>query len=134
MMNPKDFQVTPWSHKALNDKSGPSKELVHNATRPDTVAPTSMNHFKPTPHSGTGYKELGHTGNMGIGNPRAMSSDRSEMKPTMNMSKPAQVMKSMPDVPKDHVKWHKSGKYDMSDGAGMGENSAAKINMKMKAR
>lgn len=109
--NPKDFQATPWSHSGKVDKSGPSKPLKHNATRPHTPAPTSMDHFKPTPKSGQGYKAFGHTGTA-MGEPYAKSSDRTEMKSGMEM--PAKIKKSKPEVAVQPKKWHKKGKYDMT--------------------
>jgi hypothetical protein len=129
MVNPKDFQATPWSHNAKVDKSGPNKNLSAHG-RPEASA-TSMDHFKPTPKSGEGYKAFGHGGtNMGMPNP--MSSDRKEMKPS-GMSMPSKIDKSEPKVPAEPAKWHKRG-YNMGDGAHMSMEQAKKFNMKEKAR
>lgn len=127
--NPKDFDGgTPYGYNKVIGHSGPMKELAHNGTRPNVVAPTAFSHFKPTPHSGTGYKELGHAGSPGIGNPRAMSSDRAEM-PMSGPAMPPTNMKSMPDVPKEPVKWHKKG-YTMSVPSTEGEGMAIAAKMK----
>lgn len=132
MVNPKEFMATPWNHDKPVDKSGSSKtdwsNPKKNGDRPSVVAPTPFNHFKPTPHSGTGYKELGHAGSPGIGNPRAMSSDRAEM-PTSGPAMPPTNMKSMPDVPKEPVKWHKKG-YTMSVPSTEGEGMTIAAKMK----
>jgi hypothetical protein len=130
MKNPKDFQVTPWSHNGKVDKSGPSKPLVHNATRPLTPAPTGMDHYKPVPKSGAGHPGLGNGGHENIGNPYAMSSDRSEMPTNMKGMHPP-TDKSEPVPPRDVKKWHKSGRYNMGVPATMGEG--ASIAKKMKA-
>ena len=131
-LNPKGWSgATPWSAKGKVAKSGPDKELKHNATRPLTPAATSMDHFQKVPKSGAGHSGLGNGGHENIGNPYAMSSDRSEM-PTNSMGQPSKIDKSEPTVPKDHVKWHKRGYAGMD--AVMGEAQAAAFNKRAKAK
>lgn len=119
---------TPWSASGKVDKSGPDKNLSAHGRKEGKA--TGMEMQGPTPKSGSGYKALGHMGNEGIGNPMAMSSDRSEMKANMSMSKPSRIEKSATMVPKNPVKWHKKG-YDMSVPADLA--SGKKIAAKMKA-
>jgi hypothetical protein len=97
MKNPKEFKATPWSHSGKIDKSGPSKELVHNATRPWSGA-TPMSHFKPTKHSGS----------EGIGNPSGVN--KAEMKSSMAMpaANKGPYHKGIGN-PKEPTKWHKRG-------------------------
>lgn len=128
-MNPKDFQATPWSHNGKIDKSGPNKNLSAHG-RPNIVPATPIDHFKAVPFSGEGHKALGQTAHQGIGNPYAMSSDRSEK--NSGFSKPSTIAKSKPEVPSDPVKWHK--KYDMSEGAHMSVEAANRFNAKEKAK
>lgn len=128
MKNPREFKATSWQHDGKIDKSGPDKNLSAHG-RPTMVKPSSMDFPAPVPHSGSGYKALGHTGTS-MGLPRPMSSDRKEM-PTSGMAMPKTNMKSMPDVPKDVKKWHKSNRYDMSTPSTM--EAGMKIASKMKA-
>jgi hypothetical protein len=128
--NPKDFMATPWTHSGKVAKSGPDKPLVHNGTRPDTVMPTPMSHFKKVPLSGDGHPGLGNSANSNIGNPYAMSSDRSELPVSGPEMQPA-TMKSKTMVPREVKKWHKKG-YSMEAPADLA--SSQKIVNKMKAK
>jgi hypothetical protein len=115
MRNPKTWSgATPWSASGMNDKSGGTHwdNPKKNGDRPHVVKPTPMSHMAAVPKSGDGHSGLMNKSTM-MGNPYPKASDRSEM-PTSEMSMPKPNMKSMPDVPKDHVKWHKSGRYDMN--------------------
>lgn len=126
MVNPKDFQVTPFSHKAKIDKSGPNKNLSAHG-RPDVKA-TPQDHWEVIPHSGSGRKSLGQ-GSTSMGLPHPMSSDRSEMPTNMKGMHP-KIDKSEPKPPADVKKWSKKN-YDMSVPATDSEGS--KIAAKMKA-
>lgn len=110
-MNSKKFMgATPWSHDGKIDKSGPMKELKHNATRPTMVKATSMSHFKATPMSGDGHMGLGNKSTM-MGMPKAKSSDRTEMMTPMNHFKPTKH--SGPMAPKEPKSWKRKG-YNMN--------------------
>jgi hypothetical protein len=127
MKNPKTWSgPTSWNHKALNDKSGPDKNLSAHG-RPTNVSATPMSHFKVVPKSGEGHPGLGNKSTI-MGEPKMMSSDRSEMPIS---AKAGKVDKSATMVPSEPKKWHKKG-YNMSQE--MSDGQASSFNKKEKAQ
>lgn len=127
MKNPRTWAgPTSWSHKGLNDKSGPDKNLSAHGRK--EVKASSMEFPDVIPHSGTGRPALGQGSTM-MGMPHPMSSDRSEM-PTNKMGMHPKIEKSATMVPKGAKSWKKKN-YDMSVPADM--TAGKKIAAKMKA-
>lgn len=120
--NPKNFDGgTPMTHSGKLDKSGGTHWSAPTSNGERSFSgPTPYNHSKPIPRSSKAN----------LGAPNAMSSDRSEMASSMTM--PSAIKKSKPGVAAEPVKWHKSGRYNMSVPAT--DSEGAKISAKMKAR
>lgn len=78
--------------------------------RPNVVSATPVSHFSVTPISGDGYSGLGNKSTT-MGQPVAMSSDRSWTAPSSAM--PGPTKKSKPDVPDAPTCWQSKG-YNMS--------------------
>lgn len=123
MKNPKTWSgPTPVSHSGKIDKSGSSRTNwdtpTGNAER-EWTGPTPYNHSKPIPRSSKSD----------LGNPRAMSSDRSFSGANTTATT---TPKSKPTPPADPVKWHKQSRYTMSVPATMAEGAAVAAKMKAK--